>query len=160
MSQRLLGILVAIAFAISTPYVNAGTQHGCGQVANPCGDCYGGSVVDPDSNGGATAGDNCCGQEVRFVTRTVYENQMMTQMRTVSRTRMNKETRTRECTVNVQVPTKETQTYTVMVPKTSMKTENYTVRVPYTENVTMEYQTRRPVTEMVEKTYQVCVPYA
>ena len=35
MSQRLLGMLVAIAFAILTPYVNAGTQHGCGQVANP-----------------------------------------------------------------------------------------------------------------------------
>ena len=55
MSQRLLGMLVAIAFAILTPYVNAGTQHGCGQVANPCGDCYGGSVVDPAANGGADA---------------------------------------------------------------------------------------------------------
>ena len=52
MSQRLLGMLVAVMFAVATPYANAGTQCGCGQVASPCGDCYGSSVVDPYSTGG------------------------------------------------------------------------------------------------------------
>ena len=53
MSQRLLGMLVAFVFAVATPPVaNAGTQCGCGQVASPCGDCYGGSVVSPCCAGG------------------------------------------------------------------------------------------------------------
>jgi len=51
MSQRMLGMLVAVCFAVATPYANAGTQCGCGQVASPCGDCYGSSVVDPSAGG-------------------------------------------------------------------------------------------------------------
>ena len=117
MSQRMLGILVAVVFAIATPYATAGTQCGCGQVASPCADCYGSSVVDPCSTGD-------CGQTTVYQTRTVYENQMTTQMRTVTRCRMRSETRTREITVNVQVPTTQTQEYTVMCPKTSTRTEN------------------------------------
>jgi len=34
MSQRMLGMLVAAAFAFATPYANAGTQCGCGQPAH------------------------------------------------------------------------------------------------------------------------------
>ena len=56
MSQRMLGMLVAAAFAFATPYANAGTQCGCGQVASPCSDCYGSSVVDPYSTGGIVQG--------------------------------------------------------------------------------------------------------
>ena len=56
MSQRMLGMLVAAAFAIATPFANAGTQCGCGQVASPCSDCYGSSVVDPYSTGGIVQG--------------------------------------------------------------------------------------------------------
>ena len=147
MSQRLLGMLVAVMFAVATPYAaNAGTQCGCGQVASPCGDCYGSSVVDPYSTGGiiqggsigggivsggfvdggfvgggsgtvsggivdggfagggivgggivdggsigggivggeVIGGGGCCGQSVRYETRTIYESQMTTQMRTVT----------------------------------------------------------------------------
>ena len=172
MSQRLLGMLVAVMFAVATPIAaNAGTQCGCGQVASPCGDCYGSSVVDPYSTGGVIQGGSIgggivsggfvdggsfsggsgtvgggivsggvvdgglglgsagaisagsslgCGQSVRYETRTIYESQMTTQMRTVTRTRMRTETRTRNYTVNVQVPTTQTQNYTVMVPELSL----------------------------------------
>ena len=51
MSQRLLGMLVAVCFAVATPFANADTPCGCGQVAAPCGDCYGSSVVDPYAGG-------------------------------------------------------------------------------------------------------------
>ena len=69
MSQRRLGMMVAITFGILTPYVSAVTQYGWGQVANLCGDCYGGSVVALESDVGSATGNDCCGQEVRFVTR-------------------------------------------------------------------------------------------
>ena len=62
MSQRLLGMLVALMFAVATPIAaNAGTQCGCGQVASPCGDCYGSSVVDPYSTGGFYQGGSIGG---------------------------------------------------------------------------------------------------
>ena len=62
MSQRLLGMLVAVVFAVATPIAaNAGTQCGCGQVASPCGDCYGSSVVDPYSTGGVIQGGSIGG---------------------------------------------------------------------------------------------------
>ena len=62
MSQRLLGMLVAVMFAVATPIAaNAGTQCGCGQVASPCGDCYGSSVVDPYSTGGVIQGGSIGG---------------------------------------------------------------------------------------------------
>ncbi len=138
MSKRMFGMLVAVCFAVATPYANAGTQCGCGQVASPCGDCYGASVVSPYAGGmgGMMATDGsaqsgmmvdggaCCGQSVRYETRTIYENQMTTQMRTVTRTRMRTETRTREYTENVSVPTTQTQSYTVMVPETRSRTES------------------------------------
>ena len=121
MSQRMLGMLAAAVFAIATPYANAGTQCGCGQVASPCSDCYGSSVVDPYSTGGIVqggvvsggivgggiidsgiatggivgggvvdgsvagaivGGGGCCGSTVQYQSRTVYESQMQTQMRT------------------------------------------------------------------------------
>ena len=163
MSQRLLGMLVAVGFALATPFAaNADTPCGCGQVAAPCGDCYGSSVVDPYAGGmiidgmsagvasgqvlggtiidggagiggevisggivdggygiadggvgaaagGMVVGGGCCGQSIRYETRTIYQSQMTTQMRTVTRTRMRSETRTQNYTVNVQVPVQQTQ---------------------------------------------------
>ncbi len=35
MSKPMFGIMVAVCFAIATPLANAGTQCGCGQVAQP-----------------------------------------------------------------------------------------------------------------------------
>ena len=81
MSQRLLGMLVAVMFAVAVPIANASTPCGSGQVASPCGDCSGGSAVNPYSanqgvivDGGAdaaAAAGGCCGQSVRYETRTI-----------------------------------------------------------------------------------------
>ena len=92
------------------------------------GEVFGGAGV----AGGVVGGGGCCGQSVRYETRTIYQSQMTTQMRTVTRTRMRTETRTQNYTVNVQVPVQQTQNYTVMVSEPRTRTESYTVSVPYT----------------------------
>lgn len=130
MSKRFFGMLVASCFAFASTVANADTPCGCGQVAAPCGDCYGSSVVSPFSTGGivtdgslsgvsydggviadggagfaaggvvsqgaivgggeviGAASGGCCGSSVRYETRTIYQSQMTTQLRTVTRTRM------------------------------------------------------------------------
>ena len=56
----------------------------------------GGEVI--GSAGAIAGGGGCCGQSVRYETRTIYQSQMTTQMRTVTRTRMRTETRTQNYT--------------------------------------------------------------
>ena len=55
MSQRILGVIAIVCFAVA-PFANADTPCGCGQVVSPCGSAYGGSVIDPYNAGGVVYG--------------------------------------------------------------------------------------------------------
>ena len=107
--------------SVVDPYNAGGVVYGGGQIMGGqiMGDQIGGQIID-GSVGQGTIGSvigsgGCCGSTIQYQTRTVYENQSATEMRTVTRTRYRTETRTQEYTVNVQVPTTQQQSYTVMV---------------------------------------------
>ena len=79
--------------------------------AADCGECAGGCE-------GAVSACGSCGDAGACGTRTVYQRQYVTEMKTVNCTEYKTETRERTYTVNKQVPRTEerTRTVTVCVP--------------------------------------------
>ena len=82
--------------------------------AADCGECAGGCE-------GAVSACGSCGDAGACGTRTVYQRQYVTEMKTVNCTEYKTETRERTYTVNKQVPRTEerTRTVTVCVPETT-----------------------------------------
>ena len=133
MSHRLLGFAAAVCFILTASVASADVSCGCGQVASPCGDPCASSCGDPCGCGSVQSG--CCGSTIQMQSRTIYVNQMVTEMRTVTRTKCKMEKRSREITVMKRVPVTEEKTrkYTVMVPTKKTRQVEYQVCVPYTE---------------------------
>ena len=101
MTKRLIGSLVAACFAVCAPIVQADSPCGCGQVATPVYTGCATSVASPC--GGCDTG---CG--TTYETRIVYENQMVTEMKTIVTTECQPETRTIDVTTYTRVPKTET----------------------------------------------------
>ena len=76
MSRNLLGLAAAVCCLVFTPAALADVACGCAQDCNPCGTPAVVSYGDPC--GGGACG---CAPTVQYQTRTIYENQMVTEMR-------------------------------------------------------------------------------